>query len=153
MRRVALLGLTDLDWVVSAFGLQRAGYAVLTLSPRLSPQAVVNLLEKTHCEAVMYRDSPQLTRVINPLKHGNSAHMVPMMSRKDYDKAGSTQPPFVRDVDRDVERERVILIQHSSGSTGLPKPIYSKHVRFTTPYPIGPGNREVMTLPLSVRRI
>jgi len=28
------------------FGLQRAGYAVLTLSPRLSAQAIINLMEK-----------------------------------------------------------------------------------------------------------
>jgi len=58
MRRAALLGHTDLDWIVSVFGLQRAGYAVLTLSPRLSAQAIINLMEKTHCETLIYRDSP-----------------------------------------------------------------------------------------------
>ena len=120
MRRVALLGLTDLDWIVSVFGLQRAGYAVLTLSPRLSLQVIANLMEKASCEAVIYRDSPQLTTVVNSLKDGNSMHTLSMMYRQDYDKPGCRQAPFVRDIDRDPERERIVLIQHSSGSAGLP---------------------------------
>lgn len=151
MKRVALLGQTDLDWIVSAFALHRAGYTVLTASPRLSTQAIVRLMDKTHCESMIYRESPQLIKTANSLKEENSIQILPMMCRKDYDKPDSTEPRFVREVDRNVERGRIALIQHSSGSTGLPKAIYSKHVRYTTPYPIGPGNREVMTLPLSVR--
>lgn len=107
-------------------------------------------MEKTHCETLIYRDSLQLTKSANSLKDEKSIQILAMMSRKDYDTPDTTEPRFVRDVDRNVERERVALIQHSSGSTGIPKPIFSKHFRFTTPYPIGPGNREVMTLPLSV---
>ncbi len=34
MKRAALLGHTDLDWIVSKFGLERAGYAVSTLSSK-----------------------------------------------------------------------------------------------------------------------
>ena len=148
MKRVALLGHTDLNWIVSAFALQRAGYTILTVSPRLSTQAIINLMNNTHCESIIYRESPQLVKTANSLKEENSIQILSMMCRKDYDKPDCTEPRFVRTVDRNVERERIALIQHSSGSTGLPKAIYSKHVRFTMPYPIGPGNREVMTLPL-----
>ena len=45
MKRAALFGQTDLDWIVSAFGLQRAGYAVLTISPRLSADVIANWME------------------------------------------------------------------------------------------------------------
>lgn len=147
MKRAALLGHTDL---VSEFGLQRAGYAVSTLSPRLSAQAIINLMEKTHCETLIYRDSPQVIKTAKSLKEEHSIQVLPMMSRKDYDKPDSFQTRFVREIDRDVKRDCISLIQQSSGSTGIPKPIFSKHIRFTTTYPIGPGNREVMTLPLSV---
>lgn len=150
MKRAALLGRTDLDWIVSAFGLQRAGYAVLALSPRLSAQAMINLMEKTHCETLIYGDSSHVTKTAKMIKEEDSIQVLPMMSRKDYDKPGTLQTRFVREIDRDVERDRIALIQHSAGSTGLPKPIFSKHIRFTAPYPMGPGNREVMTLPLFV---
>ncbi len=82
MKRAALLGHTDLDWIVSEFGLQRAGYAVLTLSPRLSAQAIINLMGKTHCETLIYRDSPQVIKTAKSLKEKNSIQVLPMMSRK-----------------------------------------------------------------------
>ena len=73
-----------------------------------------------------------------------------MMPRREYDVVEGGSPMFVREADVMKEKKNVAAIVHSSGSTGLPKPIYCMHTRFTTPYTVGPGNRELFTVPLSV---
>ena len=147
MDRVALLGPTSLDWVVSVFGLSRAGYTVLTLSPRLSAPAIVKLMQETHCECLIYQESPQLLAVVKEAMSLMSLQTLPILSRHLYDVEG---PRFERDINIVEERKRTAIIVHSSGSTGLPKPIEIVHARFTTEYPIGPGDRDFLTLPLCV---
>ena len=73
---------------------------------------------------------------------------VPMMLRRDYDVESDSTPAFEREVNVEEEKQRYAAIVHSSGSTGLPKPIYCRHTRFTTPYAIGSGERDLFTLPL-----
>ena len=148
LRRVALLGPTNLDWVVSVFALSRAGYTILTLSPRLSAPAIVKLMQETHCECLVYHESPQLQVVVKEAASLMSLQTLPILSRRDYDTPEDTAPPFERDIDVAEERRRPAIIVHSSGSTGLPKPIEVVHARYTTAYAIGPGDRDFMTLPL-----
>lgn len=150
LNRVALLGPTNLDWVASLFGLSRAGYTVLTLSPRLSSQAIVKLMNETCCESLIYHESAQLAATVNLVKAAMSGQTLSILPRSGYDRPGSTEAPFRRIVDIAEERKRYATIAHSSGSTGLPKPIGITHARHTQPYSIGPGNRDFMTLPLSV---
>lgn len=47
--------------------------------------------------------------------------------RSDYDLMQHTLPYFTREYDREEENSRIALIIHSSGSTGLPKPIFLSH--------------------------
>ncbi|MCJ1381650.1 hypothetical protein MMC17_004761 [Xylographa soralifera] len=148
LRRVALLGPTNLDWVVSLFGLSRAGYTVLTLSPRLSAQAIVKLMQETHCECLIYYELPQLLAVLREIASLMSLQTYPVLSRHDYDKPEDSAPPFERDINVAEERGRPATIVHSSGSTGLPKPIEFAHARHTMASPFGPGDRDFMTLPL-----
>lgn len=148
MNRVALLGPTNLDWVVSVFGLSRAGYTVLTLSPRLSAPAIVKLMQETHCECLIHHVSPQLSVVIQEAASLMPLQSMPLLSRHDYDTPDAPMLPFHRQVNMDEERRRPATIVHSSGSTGLPKPIEVVHARYTIAYAIGPGDRDFITLPL-----
>ena len=145
---VSRLGPTNLDWVISVFGLSRAGYTILTLSPRLSASAIVKLMRETHCECLVYDDLPQLEAVIKEVVPLTSSQILPILSRNDYDKPGNPPLPFERDIDVAEETKRAATISHSSGSTGLPKPIEVVHARYTIPYAIGPGDRDLVTLPL-----
>lgn len=140
-----------MDWVVSVFGLSRAGYTALTLSPRLSASAIVKLMKETRCECLIYDELPQLSVVIKEVVSLTSSQVLPILSRNDYDKPGNSPLPFERDIDMAEERKRVATIVHSSGSTGLPKSIEVVHARYTIPYAIGPGDRDLVTLPLWVR--
>ena len=148
LSRVALLGPTDLDWVVSVFGLSRAGYTVLTLSPRLSAQAIVKLMQETHCECLIHHELPPLLAVLKEAVSLMSLQTLPILSRHEYGKPEDPEPPFERDIDAAEERRRPAIIVHSSGSTGLPKPVEVVHARYTMAYAIGAGDRDFMTLPL-----
>lgn len=143
-----MIGHSDLDWVVSVFGLVRAGYAVLTLSPRLSPPAVLKLLDETRCKCLLYGKLPHLAQLIDQIGTPNSIQSQPILSRIGYDSPDGNEPLFFREVNRNEEREKVVIIMHSSGSTGLPKPIYTKHKRYTLPSLPGPGSKDMITLPL-----
>ena len=147
-RTVALLGPTNLDWIVSAFGLSRCGFTVLALSPRLSYQAMVNLMQETDCHCLVYYASPQLRPVVDQVQLALHVTLLAMMPRSDYGVPKDDLRPFVREFDVLEEKERYAAIVHSSGSTGLPTPIYYKHTRFTHHYQVGAGDRHLYTLPL-----
>ena len=135
---------------MSVFGLSRAGYTVLTLSPRLSASAIVKLMRETRCECLIYHELPQLLIVVKEVVSLTSSQILPILPRDDYDRPGNPPLPFVRDIDVAEEKNRAATIVHSSGSTGLPKPIEVVHSRYTIPYAIGPGDRDLITLPLWV---
>ena len=135
--------------MVSVFGLSRAGYTVLTLSPRLSVPAIVKLMQETNCECLIHHTSPQLSVVIQDAASLMSLQKMPLLSRHNYE---TPEPgfPFHKQVDMEKERTRPAIIVHSSGSTGLPKPIEVEHARYTIAYAVGSGDSDFMTLPLYV---
>ncbi|KAL8707032.1 MAG: hypothetical protein Q9225_007868, partial [Loekoesia sp. 1 TL-2023] len=141
-------GPTNVEWLTTVFGLLRAGFAVVTLSPRISSQAVAKLMSETHCETVICADSFQLLRTIDRVKEELDVQMIPILRRTWFDRPSTGGPPLTRDIDKAKEAERMILIMHSSGSTSLPKPIYTNHKRYTQYNQISPGEKEFMTLPL-----
>jgi len=122
----------------------------LALSPRLSYQAIVKLMQETGCQSLVYFTSAQLSPVVDQVKAAMSVKVVPMISREQYDRSEDRSPSFVREVEMTSEEQRCAVILHSSGSTGLPKPIYVTHKKFAEPCNIGPGDRDFVTLPLLV---
>jgi len=74
--------------------------------------------------------------------------MYKMVGRGDFDKPGSKEPRYQRDhIDRGVEKNWTLAILHSSGSTGLPKPIYLPHKRLMMKIPPPKGQIEFNTFP------
>lgn len=132
---VAVIGLSDLHWIISVFGLVRVGFVVLLLSPRLSAR-----------ESLVKGKHPVLSQMAQAIHAQKPVPLLSMLGRKDYDTNANVKPfPSNRQ-----DREGVVIIMHSSGSTGFPKPIYTKHYRYTMASAPGPGTSEMMTLPLSV---
>lgn len=147
---MAILGPTNIEWVTTIFGLLRAGFAVVTLSPRLSAKAVLNLMLETHCESIICADSPLVLSTVAQAKELSPMQTVPILRRTWFDRPPTGVAPLTRRINKAKEAERMVIIQHSSGSTGLPKPIYSSHKRCTGAYPPAPGTKEFITLPLWV---
>lgn len=56
--------------------------------------------------------------------------LAPILTREQYDLANDATAPFARTgIDGEKETLRILIMMHSSGSTGLPKPVHFTHKR------------------------
>ncbi|TDZ41551.1 Adenylate-forming reductase Nps10 [Colletotrichum trifolii] len=144
---VALLANSDLSYVVSMFALSRMGFAVLYLSTRLSPEAYVNLLDKTDCSRIVVADRySNVAAQINDLSP-SPITTLGILEQARWDlpaPSGERFPVFTHP----GSLQRMCFIVHSSGSTGLPKPIFQTHGACISNYSSGIPYRAFLTLPL-----
>ncbi|KAK1988206.1 hypothetical protein LZ30DRAFT_777058 [Colletotrichum cereale] len=142
---VALLANSDLNYVVSMFALSRMGFAVLYLSTRLSPEAYVNLLRKTDCDRIVTADRHSDTAAQINAQYAVSTFNI--LDRAEHDLPAPSGDRFPVFSHPDAGR-RIAFIVHSSGSTGLPKPIFRTHLACISNYTGGIPYRAFLTLPL-----
>ncbi|RDW69422.1 hypothetical protein BP6252_08442 [Coleophoma cylindrospora] len=118
---VGIYAPTDLDYLVTIFGLGRLGYTSFLLSPRLPASAVHALLQSTGSSTLFYSSVHRPSIISDSILE--NIRILPLPTRDQYDN-DDIYPPFYRkDVDEEKEHLRRYLMLHSSGSTGLPKPI------------------------------
>ncbi|KAI1331617.1 acetyl-CoA synthetase-like protein [Xylariaceae sp. FL0255] len=123
---VALLGSSDLDYAIAMLALSRMGFAVLLLSTRLPVEAFVSLLEKTECRQMVTTD--QFATVISGIQEKTRLETYPLTPKSIYTRRPSLYPGrFERLTVLEKEDSHFAWIIHSSGSTGLPKPIFQTH--------------------------
>ncbi|KAL8722184.1 MAG: hypothetical protein Q9225_001280 [Loekoesia sp. 1 TL-2023] len=126
-RTIALLAPSDIDFIISFFALSRLGYTILPLSLRITATAITNLLQQTGCSTILHGHLPQIKSTLQQISKEYPINAVEALTRDDYGKPMLDEPYFTREYDRQQENERIALIIHSSGSTGLPKPIFLTH--------------------------
>ncbi|KAK6855696.1 hypothetical protein PG995_007847 [Apiospora arundinis] len=149
-KTVALFAQSDLSFVITFFALFRLGCKVLLISIRLGEPACLNLLATAECDTIMYGTTARIKTTIADLEKANaSLNFMPMPSRQDYDRPDRPRPePFFRPIaDKEAEHVQVSLIAHSSGSTGLPKPLFLSHRSIINSIPTGTGLRAFNALP------
>lgn len=129
--------------VITFFALSRLGYTVMMLSPRLSGEACISLLETVNCESIIYGQSPNIRSTLGEILRRRLVTCRPMLSCSLYNRLQS--PSLV--LKRNRNPERVALILHSSGSTGTPKPLFLTHKAIMTHPLRGPGFTSFNTLP------
>lgn len=129
--------------VITFFALSRLGYTVMMLSPRLSGEACVSLLETVNCESIIYGQSPNIRSTLGEILRRRLVTCRPMLSCSLYNKLESPSPAL----HRNRNPEMVALILHSSGSTGTPKPLFLTHKAIMTHPLRGPGFTSFNTLP------
>ena len=141
-RVVALLALSDLDYVVAQFALGRLGFTVLLLSTRLSPEAIASLLETTHCNDLVASDAMKSkVDAVSALRPLRSTLLL-----SDYRRGPVTELNL--DLDLDFETNTSCHVMHSSGSTGFPKPIRNIQKSYIYNAANNFGLRGFITLPL-----
>ena len=145
---IALLGPTDLGYIITFFALARLGFTSLCLSPRLAPNAYEKLIRETGAVAIIFKMSLQTASVITQLQDSVQIKTIVQTSRADFDKPTWTDPKFQRpNINRDAEKEWTLAVLHSSGTTGLPKPIYLSHRRIMVKLPAPKGQKALSTFP------
>ncbi|CAK7236690.1 putative NRPS-like protein biosynthetic cluster [Sporothrix eucalyptigena] len=174
---IALLAPSNVDYVVSTFALSRLGFAVLFLSNRLATDAIVNLLKKTDCtkmivssqyaSAAVEAAATAAAAASTTNSDGQEPRQVSVFGLVDFEQyaqpmtaAGASAtaaenqalveaawPSFSTTSSASLA-SRIAFIIHSSGSTGLPKPIFQTHAACLANYESGIPYRAFITLPL-----
>jgi acyl-CoA synthetase (AMP-forming)/AMP-acid ligase II len=94
--------------------------------------AIVNLLKDVN--ATTFLHAPQHVETASKTAQELILKPLPILTRPQYDTT-STTPPFARQgVDPKKENLRKLIMMHSSGSTGLPKPIHYTHARLLSTF-------------------
>ncbi|VUC21837.1 unnamed protein product [Clonostachys rosea] len=147
-RVVALLGPSNLEYLVTLLALTKLGHTALLLSTRIPQPAIESLLSSTGSSVLLsdarYQDMAEKvqdsmgTEIFNIV--GRSAFEFPIEAHSDT--------RFDSHLDPAIETNNIAFIIHSSGSTGLPKAIYQTHKSCIANYAISMDMKAFITLPL-----
>lgn len=151
---IALLTLSDLNMIITLFALSRLGCTVMILSPRLSATACLSLLNEAGCGMILHGGSKKVLDTAQKVKHESGrtgiaiqCHRIPDMHLPGKDAPAATSFQSLDKGTAETRAERTAVILHSSGTTGMPKPIYLTHKALMTHPPRGPGLTSFNTLP------
>ncbi|KAL4973660.1 hypothetical protein BDW66DRAFT_153612 [Aspergillus desertorum] len=124
---VALLMESDIGLLIYEMALIALGVPVLLLSARLSASAIHSLLQRTSAAAIIVSGrleaaAREAAQALPATIHSPLPFEAFLSVGTDEDSGSICHPyHYIDESDRDV------LILHSSGTTGLPKPIYVSH--------------------------
>ncbi|KAF2130442.1 acetyl-CoA synthetase-like protein [Dothidotthia symphoricarpi CBS 119687] len=141
---VGILAHSSLHFIITLLGLSRLGYASLLLSTRLASPAILRLLELAECDTILTTST--FHPVLAEVQAERKVTLLESLGREDY--YGVDAPVFSRAYDPETENPKVAVIIHSSGSTGLPKPIYLTNRSCIAAFSANLDRRALMTQPL-----
>ncbi|KAL4895444.1 hypothetical protein BDV59DRAFT_200088 [Aspergillus ambiguus] len=147
---MAMLGPSDLNYLVMLLALAKLGHTGLLLSTRISVEAYVSLLERTHSRHMFihssFRDTAEeLKKQLPDLQ----VDEIPCADVYHYPiTTGDIDTNLTPWLDSTVESNYIAWIIHSSGSTGLPKPIFHTQTAALKNYAQNMNMSGFITLPL-----
>jgi acyl-CoA synthetase (AMP-forming)/AMP-acid ligase II len=147
---IGLLGPSNFEYFISILALTKLGHTVLFLSTRISTAAYTSLLQATGAQHILIDES--FRGIVEQVKQGFPTLQVYNIT----DKATFDFPVTDSDLDTrfdqhfqpKIESTKISWVIHSSGSTGLPKPIYQTHSAALNNYSSNLNLRGFITLPL-----
>lgn len=144
---VAILAPSNFEYIITIIALNRLGWSILFLSTRLSTAAYDLLLAEAQCELVITIDDyiETLDR-IQTLRQSYPLRSVTILRPMDYVSHSTSK--FHRIYDAQKESSKIAWIIHSSGSTGLPKPIFLTNAQCLANFRNGFPLRSFITSPL-----
>ncbi|EED16026.1 transferase family protein [Talaromyces stipitatus ATCC 10500] len=119
---VAYIGPHDLRHVLLTYACVKAGYAALFLSPKNNTDGVLAVLEATNCNIWVSAIGGLPITLCDEVLQRRSMKLLRLPLLDELLDAGSTEPfPYTKTFDEAINDPFCFL--HTSGSTGLPKPI------------------------------
>ncbi|KAH6838682.1 hypothetical protein B0I37DRAFT_387507 [Chaetomium sp. MPI-CAGE-AT-0009] len=121
---VAYTGVNDARYPIIILAALKAGYKAFMVSPRNSLEGNLSLLKATQCSKFIH--SAEFKNTVDAVA-AEAAHLktsqVPELQEI---LATSSDAPYQSHADMYLQDDKTVLILHSSGSTGNPKPVYLK---------------------------
>ncbi|KAH7139904.1 hypothetical protein B0J13DRAFT_478253 [Dactylonectria estremocensis] len=117
---IGMLAPSGIHIIIQIIALNRLGYTSFLISTRLPSPAIKQLLELANCNTILTTSS--FHPVLAEVQQQRPLEVLPLLMHSDY--YGKDAPAFVRPYNPIKEADKVAVILHSSGSTGLPKPIF-----------------------------
>lgn len=146
---IGFLGFSNLNYLVTLLALAKLGHTGLLLSTRISIEAYLSLLETTGSLHIIIH--PSFRDTAEELKKHLPALRVTETPAQDifnYPIEDEIDTKLTPHLDPIQESKHIAWIIHSSGSTGLPKPIYHTHVAALKNYAGSMNMSGFITLPL-----
>ncbi|CAG1966199.1 unnamed protein product [Fusarium graminearum] len=140
---VGMLGQSGIHVVVQIIALNRLGYSAFLISTRLACPAITQLLDLASCNVIL--TTPNFHSVLEQVQQNRQLDILPMLQGVDVYKHDA--PRFIRDYSPEAESRKVAVIIHSSGSTGLPKPIYLTNASCIGAFSVHMNMRGFLTSP------
>ncbi|KAI1811710.1 hypothetical protein GGS20DRAFT_561714 [Poronia punctata] len=124
---ISFIGIPDLRGAAIFQAAVKCGYKLLLPSPRNPPATNKSLMVQTGCTKLLHAaEAAPIVKQIRDIVPGLQLSTIPS-----FEEMLSSSPehyPFNKDFD--AARNEPVVVLHSSGSTGLPKPITMTHGSF-----------------------
>ncbi|EKG10532.1 AMP-dependent synthetase/ligase [Macrophomina phaseolina MS6] len=149
---IGLLGPSNLEYLVTMLALTKLGHTVMFMSTRISQEAHASLLNATGSRHMVIDKS--FADMVAALKRDNIPDLavIPIAGAESYNQpvtaADDVDTRMDQHLDPEIEQAHVAWIIHSSGSTGLPKPIFQTQRAALKNYATNMNMRGFITLPL-----
>ncbi|KAJ5406907.1 hypothetical protein N7465_008191 [Penicillium sp. CMV-2018d] len=128
---LAYMGSNDVRYFIFMLACQKTGYQAFLPSTRNSDEAHVHLLKATHCTKFFFSKERQTrTLEIQGLVSTLDIFQIPTMKEILSDESGLHHYSYTKSY-VDAENDTTCII-HSSGTTGMPKPVYLTNGFFMT---------------------
>ncbi|CEI67696.1 hypothetical protein FVEN_g9515 [Fusarium venenatum] len=123
---VAYIGSNDVRYTIILFACIKAGFKALFISPRNTTAVQLSLFENTRCHVLYCTDS--MRAMMEPCLNQRRMQACTIDSLDHFLNVGSSPFPY----DRSIEQSRwdPLVVLHTSGSTGIPKPILVRQGTF-----------------------
>ncbi|KAF2103927.1 acetyl-CoA synthetase-like protein [Rhizodiscina lignyota] len=126
LNTVAYFGPPDIRYQMMMPALSKLGHKVLFSAPRNSPEMHLNLLNNTECTTILHSAEIDVRATIGSAYEGRKSHAIPSLDDLFW---SMTEPAKHYSYTKTFEeaRNEPYVIFHTSGSTGMPKPVPHTH--------------------------